>query len=415
MIVSLENKEKLFDKRFFLILLLLCLLNINLILSYIVFFLIILLFINIPLKRAFSFYAILLPWERGLDLPGIGTLTTLVQLILLILIFASKSGHLRRIFPLILYMLYALVCLIFNNNYAGFGLMFEFLLITLIFDPLDDNVNKKVWPEMCKAYVVSTIVSCFFGVAHGMFDERWIDGLGRVTTFVGIQGANQTGFCINIAVLLLLSSPITIKRKLLGLTVLVLFLFSTISITSIICLIIGILGCVLLNCIDLPRGPLSLKTKIWVFIFIVSFIVAFIMTPFGKPITYRIENMITDFQVGDFTKATTARVGLNAAYLAVFNKLPLFNKLFGLAEFSRKALLNQAIFIQYSHNTLIDMIFYTGIIGVMIQIVVSFSSVFYCKDKPMKNKLFVLKCLVLIEAFSLSIYTESFWLSWFFL
>ena len=242
-----------YSAKAFCIVLLLCFLEITDILSYSVYLVIVFIFLMVPLDMVLPFYTILLPWERILGLPGIGSLTLLIQLVILLRIIITKravlSGGIRFLF-VIYYAIYALFSFAANGNYSGFGLFFEFFLLELLFRSQVTEKKTILWEEIGKYYVFSMIVSCFFGLLHGFFAERWIDGLGRVPCYLGIQGANQTGFCLNIAILFILTTSIPRRRKLIELVICGGFLASTISFTSIACFFLVVVGCMLSNSIE---------------------------------------------------------------------------------------------------------------------------------------------------------------------
>lgn len=399
----------------FLIVAMLCLLDLSSIITYGVYFVIAIIFITIPIEMALPFYAILLPWERILSLPGAGTLTLLIQLLLLAKYINSNKGRFTgspRLVYVGYFAIYAVISFALNGAYSGFGLLFEFLLLELLFRSKSTEAKTKIWNEIGKYYTLSLIVSCFFGVVHGLFAERWVDGLGRVPAFLGIQGANQTGFCINIAILLILTTKIPRRRKIVGLIICGGFLAATISFTSIACALLVVMGCLLTDSID-GLNPKK-TTKILFAMFVMAVAVIYVISPAGILVRYRVASVFNNISSGNIQRATSGRNVLSEMYLIRFEQLPLINKLIGVFNFARSYVMSGGEYYQYSHNTFLDMLFYSGIIGIVIQIIASFAT-FRPIEKTdlLRKKILVLKILVIIEGFSLSIYSESFWFMWF--
>lgn len=393
----------------------LCLLQINSFLSGVVFIFIFTIFLRIPLDLLLPFYTILLPWERILGIPGIGSLTLLIQIQIIVRLVIIRKEKIQKgiRFVIIFYFcLYAIISFSANLNLSGFGLVFELVLMEILFKQKSTEKKGEIWNSIGRFYTFSAIVSCFFGVFHGLFAERWIDGLGRVKAFLGIQGANQTGFCLNIAILFLLTTSIPFKKKVFGLFICGAFIALTISFTSIVCLLLIFLSCILTDSLDGIKPQRSTKV-FFVFVIVIS-IVIFISSPAGISIRYRITDILSNAEAGNYARATSGRTDLGELYLDSFNQLPVVNRMIGTFEFSRSFMMQSGNQYAYSHNTYIDILFYSGIIGVFIQLFASLLSLSTIqKGDILRKKLFILKILVIIEGFSLSIYSESFWFMWF--
>lgn len=387
-------------------------LGINTYLSYLVYAFLALLFMISPLEYALPMYVALFPWERCLTIPILGSFSTVIQFLFLFKLVYHRLSTMRIIglAKLFFFLIYAALSLLLYRNISSLGLLLDVLIAAIAMNKIIDKEYNEIGLTIV-TYISSTISSIIYGIIHGLFIGRWIDGLGTITVLNGVQGANETGFCINIALLLLLIWPTTFKKKMLGISILGVFIALTLSFTSIAIYVFIIILSLMWDIIRFRNYTISRKYKFRLITIMLILFIVFLSSQIGDSLLHRISNMVIYFQEGNYSKLTSNRNDLLEVYLSEFRNLPFFNQLLGTFSFSKDYLMSVGTTIGYSHNTVIDILYYSGVVGLFVQLVLSFSLI--CSTLAHRKELSLLKIIVIIEMFSLSIYDSSFWFFWF--
>ena len=400
--------------------------NFNVILNLFIAMVVVVFALLLPLSYVLFLYLFLFQWELSLSLPVIGTLNTLVAIVLFIRLllnygFRHISIGLNKLNIVLLSILsmYSLVDLLVHKSIAGLGVLLDFIILIYVYRVKREN-HDLFWTIVFRLYITSIIFACIYGIIHNNFNMRWISGLGRVPQFYGTVGTSRMALLINIAILLTLIVPsFTRTKKVLVLLFLYTMLIMTISLAG---LVTNILIAFYYMFIIYPkigekhynrRSALRSLQSVAIMILLICLLYVIIdEIPFMSPIIARVTNVINWLSRGDVDRAVTGRASILDSYLYAFKKLPIVNKLFGLGCFSSYSALG---FEYYSHNSFIDLLFLGGFFLLTLFILLLVYTVHREWHTKYFDVIFLMKIILLINGLNVSMLTAGFWYFWVFI
>lgn len=401
---------------------LLLLLNIATPINYIIFFVITFIFCLSSINTEIVILLVLLPWERMLTLPGIGALVTILQIIMVLKGIQNKyfiNLDLLEVSLIFYWGIIGIISFIISNSIEGISLC---ILLILVF-----SISKKIFTDTdllnngLKYSIISFILSIGYAVIHMNFGKRWIDGIGYVSVFQGVLKSNELAYYCALILFLICVSDLSMKKKIIFISIVSVALVATVSFTGIILGFISIIYTVLFDMLSYgnkEKFRISNRQKILFIFGILIIAIIIINISIGRVLIARIGNTIHDLLIGNTDKATSGREELRLLYMEEFNKLPIFNKFFGTSIMGRQYMLKSGFeSILYPHNSFIELLFYSGYVGIIFLILVVFKRfiTLYKSNKYNGKILAGIKIITIIEGLSVTMSGYSFWLFWFLL
>jgi len=380
--------------------------------------------ILLPLEQAIIIYLFLTPWEFLITLPMIGTLTTLVAVLvllkLLMRIFKSSSCGFTRlnILCLLIIFIYSIINLIIYKSMASFGILTDLVIIIYIYKIKSKKYNE-FWETIFNIYIISCVFACLHGVLYNNFADRWVSGLGYVKQFYGTVGTSRMAIFINIAILFTLILDYSKIKKIILLAFLYIMLFLSLSIAGlginifIIVLYVFVLSPKISSNLHKQKSISRYFGTIIIFIlFLISLYLLKDRISIIQSIFTRAENIVNDLLIGETDRALSGRESIFNTYIYAFSKLNIFNKIFGLGCFSPYSALG---FLRYSHNTYIDLLFLGGFFLFFLFILSLFYLLYKQRNKKYFHVILLLKLIILINGLNVSMLTAGFWYIWLFI
>ena len=376
--------------------------------------------LTMPLDRSVIIYLFLFPWEHSLSIPVLGTVNTLIAIIIVtkLLCAAYKGvncGFTKYNVLLLLFLsIYALINFVLYQSIAGFGVLLDAFILIYIYKLKKEN--KEFWETVFTIYIISTLFACGYGILHNTFKSRWISGLGYVPQFHGTVGTSRMAIFINMAILFTLTLQYSKVRKALLLVFLYVMLLLTISMAGFIVNVMLIIYYLFFIYPNKDKKRIKLIQAIIILIlFITIFSVFYVFKDniiIVNAMYTRVRDVINNFLLGQANKATSGRVDIYLGYMTKFTEMDLLNKVFGVGSFSPYHAFG---FEKYSHNTYIDLLYLGGYC-----LLLCFTALFvYLIYKERNNKYFrtilFMKIILLINAVNVSMLTSGFWYLWVFL
>ncbi len=400
--------------------------NLSIILNLFIAIIVVAFVLMLPLNSALLLYLFLFPWEFSLTLPVVGTLNTLVAIVLSFKMLVNYAF--RRIgvglnklnIPLLsILSVYSIVDLMVHKSIAGFGVLLDAIILIYIHKIKREN-RDQFWAIVFRSYVISVILACIYGVIHNSFNPRWISGIGFVPQFYGTVGTSRMALLINIAILFTLVIPSYSKtKKALILLFLYPMLFMTISMAGLGSNLIVVLYYLFIIYPRIGERNLkrrsafrSLQTSVILMLIVFLLYVFGDSIPFVSPVVARATRVINWLSSGDIDRATSGRAIILDSYLDVFRHLPLVNRLFGLGCFSSFSVLG---FVDYSHNSFIDLLFLGGFFLLTWFILLLAYIIHRERDSEYFDVVLLMKAILIINGFNVSMLTAGFWYFWVFI
>ncbi|MDD4320921.1 MAG: hypothetical protein PHH31_05150 [Acidaminococcaceae bacterium] len=376
--------------------------------------------LNKDIDKSIYIYVFLLPWEQLFTIPLVGSMFTIIQIIicikLVLLNLNGQQSYRTRFSELVFIMViagYAFIGLLIHNSIQGLGILLDVFIIFNIIAKYRSGYDS-FWENIFSIVIFSTICTCLFGLLHMQFIDRWIGGIGFVKIYYGILGTTRSAIYINIALLFTFVLNIERKLKICIIIFLYAFLLMTTSMTGIIVNVLMIAYCFAFNVFNLQSqtGVSLLKRFAYIVVLFIG-IVAILQLEIAQPVVQRIENITSYIEAGEVDKAVSGREGLSTIYLNVFNEYGMINKLVGVAAFNTNDLMNNyGIVIPYSHNSFIDLLLTFGILGeIYIMTHMFIRNLRYRKNKYFKVVM-GLKIIIIVSGLTVSMVTTSFWTFW---
>lgn len=409
------------NRMIFVVIMCLCFLNLATPINYVIYLIIVLLFLKSDTRTSIIIYMTLLPWERILTVPGIGSLLSILQIIYFVKLILQRQALTIRTRDTLLFgylMIIGFVSLCRFESVSGLMFCLEFLFIITVANELFLLEKDRLALVGFGYSATSLLVSLGFATIHGNFARRWVDGIGYVPLFRGVLESNETAFYCALVLFLLCILDYKLSKKITYMTLISIALFATVSMTGMILALFSISYSVVFNLIKIRKNgelvSISRPKKIVLIIMVVVFIIVLLQFGIGGAVLQRIENVISNFQMGDLNKATSGRNDLAQIYMTVFDGLPVLNKMFGTGATGRNYLIELGHTVQYPHNSFIELLFYGGYVGIILilafivlRIVETFK-----RDKEAGKILLAIKIITIIEGFSVTMSGYGYWMFW---
>lgn len=278
------------------------------------------------------------------------------------------------------------------------------------------NISKKFNNETTfrldyiKSLIISTSVSGLYAVIN---TRAMVFGYG--SRFSGVIGdPNYSAYLYSIGFVALLSvrAKITKKEFLLFGVILLIELFSTLSLS-------GISICAFMSLLILLRSKLSKNKKILfcvagAFCLLVFFNVKLPDLGYISDFQDRIFGVRDMLLQKDYVAVFSGRTELAEVYLNFWeNNLGVFNQLFGgVCSFKESGGVFGTVLRGYSHNSYIDMLFGTGILGTIFLMIGQFKILthYYRSNDECMQCMSYLKILCILFSATITIFTYNYYL-----
>lgn len=394
--------------------------NYSVVLNIIFLLIITLISIFTPLKNNLLIFIFLIPFGSLLVIDGVGSIYRVIQLIIIIkylIMIINRKSELKFTFfqylIITVLFLYSIFEVFIYHNIIGFTVLINVLIMAMHNELHDRN---QLLNNVYTCFLYSVISGIVYGLVHQNFMDRWVEGIGYIKQFNGTYEPNFMALYINIGIIIILTNKYSTLKKIIGLLVLYFGLIITFSLSGMILNLISVISIFFLYSLEKKYLLRNIK---YVFIYslpalFISFFV--VNTDLFYPVKRRVLNTISNLIIGNYSKATSSRTDLANLYIHEWNQLSIVSKTFGMAHFSFYNFLKSKTtlsFLQYSHNSYLDMLFTFGVIWTVIIAILIVSNTFieYIRDKDVT--LFTIRVCVLIAAFNLSAFTSKVFYFWF--
>jgi hypothetical protein len=370
------------------------------------------------LKENLYLYIFFMPFDEVLVIPKIGSIYRLLQFIILFkYCFLNIKGKVDFKFILldIMFLLFLLPLILSSvliyRDLNVLGLLINILIIIILRQYFQDNFNFHL-SKVFKMFIISTCIAIIWGLIHQNFMFGG-DQLVQMMRFSGTQEPNVMALYINISILFLLFLNWNIKNKIPLFIFLYIGLFLTVSMSGFMVNLIIICLFIIFNR-NLNNFFISYFKYIVIFIFFIFLIVLFKDLPIiGVPLV-RLQEKLNYVLQGNFSSATTGRTDLNSIYFDAFKQLNFYQKFIGILTFNNINILTFLGLnkINVSHNTYIDMLFSFGYLGLIIFNLYIILCLYFKKKNEYFRCLVVLKIVLLISGFTLSMFESRYFYIW---
>ena len=252
--------------------------------------------------------------------------------------------------------------------------------------------------------LIGFIEGTIYGYCEGTSILRWIPGFGYVKQLYGTLGTSRFTLYGCVALLYPLYYMKKNISKWVVFTIISIIVMLSVSLTAVV-LYIGVIGYYILSNINLKK--VTLKGVITVFCAIgVIIIIAPQLSKFSfmEPIMLRVDSIVNSIKDGNLNDATTGRTELTNAYVAMFKDGNLIQKVFGKAWLGYDELVGK-----YSHNSYLDILNYSGVLGLFTMFYVQLKRLKkYYKTKKFKVML-ITKLILIIGATTVSTFSAQYW------
>lgn len=319
----------------------------------------------------------------------------------------------------LVYLLVALVLImqpLFTDSLSFRGALYSFVFIlSLLVLPNNEESRKKLFCGIAYTVVLIALHACitggvkFYDLAEGSEEVLRKGVLG-----VGSGDANFSSYLLLIGIVCLCYiDGLKIGWKLACIGVLLYAVMITLSITGLLALLATSLMGTLLS---------KKKKKALIILIVIAIIVVALFDNYAAlPAAFRnealdgyivrVEEKMLQFQMGDYSGATTGRSYLAKTYLAYIFNQPVMPLLFG----------GNGLFIinnKIAHNTFLSLLLQVGLVGagaLVAWMIWKLRKLLRCPaTKANRNQVLVLKGLSVLFAFTLSIYNGNMWALWFY-
>lgn len=361
----------------------------------------------------FSFYTIF----ENVSLFSFGlTLNLIFQILLFIKVFLYiKNNHIKigKVFwykkaYLIYWMICGIITFFIYLSPTSFANVFRMSIVFFAIPYLSNReITNKFWHVIFQILTFSVLLSVIYGIFNETSLERDLIGGSEFSQMYGTLGTTRLGMFLVIALVYPLYYVNNKTLRILLVILLTILSLMTVSLTAFASLFI-VFGLYFISFGKIKKLLISIVLFFCVFTVTFNF---WSQISFIQPIVDRIEVAMFFYDSGQYNKLTSGRENLSELYLNKFNNRSGMEKMTG--DFSPTAL--DKTIDKYSHNTYLDMLNCNGLIGLILFISYNlFNILFYLKfkDKKILYPILSAKFVLLIAAFTVSIYTNIYW-TWF--
>ena len=400
-------------KHFYILGILFCLYNFNiffdiaicLITTYIM-------FKYIRKEEFYLFYFIIIFFEFVLKLPYLnGSFFRIYQLLFIIKLFLEFKEKKNKfnlnysylVLPIILF----LTSILYYNISSIASLGINLFILIYIFSTKDKSINfyQKL------LYVIGLFGA--FTVIYGLYRGSQLNFVYFKRLSLTITDPNYSSILLNLSFFAILNNEYANKiEKYLIIILIIMGLILTVSISGIVCFILMLF--VYYFIIDKKKFVKAL------IIFIILLFLFFTIPLAPNSALYGMRYRILNFNNMDLNTFTSFRLEIFENYFNYFiNEVPTINKIFGglntiTGNYSKKLV---SMFGHISHNSYIDILYMTGILGFILLMFAILYNTFNDLRKNIKKNnivavnIFILKLIILYYCTNLSIFPYRYFIA----
>ena len=376
----------------------------------------ILIFALAPLKPSFLMFVFYLLWEYVTVFSFGVTAVMVMQLMMVAKMIiqrekiklpkgkiARKSLSLQT--GLLLYIIImGVASFLISGNTTGLSYIFK-VLVT--FYAIAYLYNAKSYNNLIRAILQVLMFSALIGTIYGFYHdtaiERWISGMGdTVTQLYGTLGTTRMAFFYLTSVAYFLYYVKNVSIRMGGI-----FLFTVLTLMTVSLSAIG-LYVIIMGIYMFSKGSMMKMLK-WGGALILVVVLTFPVwskSDFVAPIIYRIEFSTDAYEAGDIDAATTGRSDIQNAYMNNIEGSNLFTIMVGNA----RTAMSVANMDMNTHNTFLDIIFYFGIVGLVLLVYYQVEKLLLLRGQPYFYPLLTLKAILLIGSSTVSVMSATYYM-----
>ena len=356
---------------------------------------------NINSDTFYLMYFILIIFEPILTLPVLGgSFFRLYEILFFLkIILKLKNGYKFKVDKIsCLFAAVLLITGLFYQSYVGFfSLLINIIIITIIFQNYGDNSSD------CYDLLYSIAIAVFFSCIYGFFRGATINYGSFIRRTTTISDPNYSALFLNIGLYSIINNP-NIKKniKTIMFITMLAYLVLTVSISGLICFVITL-------CIYFIVYKKYSNFKY--ILLIAVLMISLLIIPFdSNSIFYGYKARINSM-INGTSSITSGRTEIASDYIKIFKKLGLPNQLFGGIKITDADVIHEYIGDESlaSHNSYIDMLFMTGIIGCLLIVGlfiygISYLIIIFKKSYFAAANIALIKFIVLFFCINLSIF-----------
>lgn len=369
-----------------------------------------------PIKLVFFFFTFYSLFESVATFSSGITANVVLQLVIFlrVLLFLvnshetlkAKMAGLKIIYGAY-WLLYAIMAIIIWGNVTGLAFFFRIIISIMVIWFVLTRINSyNYWKATFHILVFSVLCSVIYGFFNDTSLEREIEGLagGSASQLFGSLGTTRLGMFLVIA----LNYPLYFvqeKKIKIGLILLLTILtFMTVSMTAVAVLFLAF-GIYL---ISLKQVKKILLMPFFILPLLVGTYSWWSSLSFVQPVVMRINVILYQESIGDMDMATSGRELIQELYIKDFNNRNFVEKTVGIFNPDNFDLRKGKL----SHNTYIDIMAYNGILGIILLLLYCYKTVFFYRKTELFYPILSMKLVLLVAAYTVSIYTSVYW-TWF--
>lgn len=305
------------------------------------------------------------------------------------------------------WLLYAIMAIMIWGNVTGLALFLRIIISLMVIWFVQTSKNSyNYWKAIFHILVFSALCSVIYGFFNETALEREIEGLaeGSASQLFGSLGTTRLGMFLVIALIYPLYF-VQKKEIKIGLILLLTTLtFMTVSMTAmaVLFLVFGIYF------VSLKKVKKVLVMPFFVLSLLVGTFNWWSSLSFVQPVVMRASFVLYQSSRGDMDMATTGREHIKELYLKDLEKRSVTEKTFGICKPDNY----DRIIGKLSHNTYIDIIAYNGILGIVLLLFFCSKTILYYRQTELFYPILSMKLVLLIAAYTVSIFTSVYW-TWF--
>lgn len=374
----------------------------------------ILIFALAPLKPAFLMFVFYLLWEYVTTFSSGVTVVLIMQLLMVAKMFLQKGffrGSVGKIHRqsillqngLLFYMvIIGIASFLVSRSMTGLSFIFKVLITYYSISYLYDARSfDKLLRAILQILMFSALIATIYGYFHDTALDRWIsDMYSTVSQLYGTLGTTRMAFFYLTSVAFFLYYVENRIVQAIGIVLFTVLILMTVSLTA-----IGLYVMVIGIYMQSKRSILN-KVKWGIALFLVVVMTFPIWSKFEtiKPIMYRIETSAYLYKTGDIDAATTGRSDLQEIYLSDLKNENALTTIFGNAQTAISLTDTE----KYSHNTYIDILFFFGILGLLLLALYQGKKFLLIRGQPYFYPLLTVKAILLVGASTVSVMTASY-------
>ena len=374
----------------------------------------IIIFAFAPLRPAFLMFVFYLLWEYVTTFSFGLTAVLTMQVIMIIKIFVQGKGVFKsktllqkkalslQTALLIYIAIMGLASFVLYQGFTGISFIFKIVATFYVISFWDDEDSaSKAVQSMFHILMISSLVATIYGFSHETGLERWLSEMGDyVTQFYGTLGTTRMAlfYLVGMAYFLYYVKNVIVKYA--GVLLFTVLVLMTVSLTALILYVVV----VLIYIYSLGKLRKGLLYLLIVAVLAVASFPIWSSSSYVKPLLYRISYSMDSYEQGDVDAALSGRENLTEYYTNAFEESNMATKIFGNARSAMSATGND----MNSHNTFIDILFFFGILGLVLLALYQIKKVRLIWGQSYFFPLLTLKTIFLLGAASVSIMSSTY-------